>query len=69
MPIIDGFTASKFIKTLIRNEGLIKTIIIGNSGIFLEDDIKKAYDYEMDDILMKPASSVEIKDKLVFYLK
>lgn len=39
MPILDGFTASKQIKILIKNEGYLDTKIIGNSGLFLEEDI------------------------------
>ena len=38
MPILDGYKASKIIKTLIEKENYQPTKIIGNSGIFLESD-------------------------------
>ena len=39
MPILDGFTAAKEIKNIIKTDGLLDVKIIGNSGLFLEEDI------------------------------
>ena len=64
MPIIDGYEASKTIKNLVLNENFLNVKIIGNSGLLLEEDIKKSHEHLMDDVLLKPASKDEIKFKV-----
>lgn len=65
MPILDGYEASKILKTRDKFKNIP---IIALTALVMNSDIKKINEY-CDDYLKKPVSSVELLKKLSKYLK
>ncbi|TCK92782.1 PAS domain S-box-containing protein [Natranaerovirga hydrolytica] len=66
MPIIDGYEATKIIKSIL---GLEDIIIIAMSANVFEEDIKKCYAVGMDDFISKPVRMDQLDKTIKKWLK
>jgi CheY-like chemotaxis protein len=64
MPILDGGSAAKHIKA----SGQRSPVIIGLTGSNLAEDRMTAFSYDCDDIILKPARTEVIFEKMAQYL-
>lgn len=67
MPVMDGFTACKKIKSLLEQEDMEQIPIIGCSGQQIAND-ELWKEAGMDDYLLKPLSTDAVLDKLSIYM-
>ena len=56
MPIVDGYEATEQIRKFLRNHNLQQPQIVACTGHVEPEFIKKAWCYEMDEVISKPAS-------------
>ena len=64
MPIMDGYEASEKIRNFVRINDLLQPMIIAITGHTEEEYIKKAWKYQMDEVLPKPTNINIIKEIL-----
>ena len=60
MPVMDGYTSTKEIRSLEERESRPHAIIVGMSANAFNEDRQKALDYGMDDYITKPLSESEL---------
>lgn len=65
MPVMDGFEATKQIRTYEANLGLEKTPIIALTASVVDDDIQRCFDSGMDAYVPKPVR----KEKLLHQIE
>ena len=64
MPVMDGFEASDKIKNFFRLKKLPQPMIVAVTGHAEEEYIKKAWRYQMDELIPKPVNVEVLKDLL-----
>lgn len=65
MPIMDGFEASDQIRTFCQQRKIVQPMIIACTGHTEDEFVQKAWRHQMDEFIMKPASTQVLKDVLV----
>jgi PAS domain S-box-containing protein len=68
MPFVSGIQACERIRSLEKNEGLRRTIIIALTANAMESDRQRCLDAGMDDYLSKPLHSADLQRMLEKYL-
>ena len=61
MPIMDGYEASDRIRDFLKKHGIRQPMIVACTGHTEEEYILKAWRYQMDEVLPKPANIEVIK--------
>ena len=56
MPIMDGYTAVDKIRKFMKNANLEQPMIVACTGHTEEEYIKKAWLYQMDEVIPKPTN-------------
>ncbi|MGR5176344.1 response regulator [Vibrio mediterranei] len=64
MPVMDGFEATKAIRTFESETSQPRTPIIALTASVVDDDIQKCFDSGMDDYVPKPFKAEVLKDKI-----
>ena len=72
MPVIDGYQSTDLIREFIKKKGIFQPMIVACTGHTEEEYINKAWRYQIDEVLPKPASLQVVKtilDEIVVILK
>jgi len=56
MPIMDGYTATESIRAYARKKSLLQPRVVACTGHVEEEYVQKAFRYEMDEVVAKPAN-------------
>uniref|UniRef100_A0A7S3ID82 Response regulatory domain-containing protein n=1 Tax=Strombidium inclinatum TaxID=197538 RepID=A0A7S3ID82_9SPIT len=64
MPIMDGFEATDIIRNKIRSHAIHQPMIVACTGHTEDEYIKKAWRYQMDEVIPKPSNFEVIKQLL-----
>ncbi|GGX69505.1 hypothetical protein GCM10011309_19400 [Litorimonas cladophorae] len=67
MPVVDGFQATRRIRSFERENGLSPTPVVALTGHALKDDRENCLDAGMDDYLTKPVKQAALLEKLESY--
>lgn len=65
MPVLDGYSASKIIKDLIKSKNYENAKIIGNSGLVRSEELQLAEDSGMDELIEKPYPENKLKETIL----
>ena len=64
MPIMNGFEATDLIRAFIRSHSIHQPMIVACTGHTEDEYIKKAWRYQMDEVIPKPSNFEVIKQLL-----
>ena len=62
MPIMDGFEASDRIRSFLKSKKMPQPMIVACTGHNQEEFIKKAWRYQIDEVLEKPCDFAIMKE-------
>lgn len=69
MPIMDGYTASKKIKELIKTNLYYDSVIIAVTGMVEPNEEAKCFESGMDEVINKPVSENDVRDVINYVLE